>query len=73
MNTRNRKHHNNTRVHNIDAEGSNVIELAAWRRTHHERRGLTPVEVAVHVLAESGHTLTGWDLGPDDGDGGWAA
>ncbi|MBF6356070.1 hypothetical protein IU449_16230 [Nocardia higoensis] len=53
---------------------SNVIDLAARRRCQLEARGLDPIAVAVHVLAETG-TVMAWPVsdGYDDGDGGWAA
>jgi len=52
---------------------STVIDLAARRRCQLEARGLDPVAVAVHVLAETG-TVMAWPTDEyDDGDGGWAA
>ncbi|WP_280315717.1 hypothetical protein [Nocardia abscessus] len=54
----------------------NVIDLAARRRGHLERRGADPVEVAAHLLVETG-SVPLWDNDNDhdhdfDG-GGWAA
>ncbi|WP_040795708.1 hypothetical protein [Nocardia higoensis] len=56
---------------------SNVIDLAARRRCQLEARGLDPITVAVHVLAETG-TVMAWPAGNGydefgDGDGGYAA
>ncbi|WP_040798877.1 hypothetical protein [Nocardia higoensis] len=55
-------------------DDSNVIDLAARRRCQLEARGLDPIAVAVHVLAETGTPMV-WPAGDgyDDGDGGWAA
>ncbi|MET7769105.1 hypothetical protein [Nocardia sp. NPDC005366] len=48
----------------------NVIDLAARRRGHLERRGADPIEVAVHLCLETGGFVA-W--GTDSDDGGWAA
>lgn len=54
-------------------DDTNVIDLAARRRCQLEARGLDPITVAVHVLAETG-TPMAWPAGDDyDGDDGWAA
>ncbi|MGW0245377.1 hypothetical protein ACWDYH_01910 [Nocardia goodfellowii] len=50
---------------------ADVIDLAARRRCHYERRGLDPVAKAVRVLADTGRTGY-WD-DSYDGDGDWAA
>jgi len=53
-----------------------VIDLAARRRCQLEARGLDPITVAVHVLAETG-TVMAWpssdSYSDDDSDGGYAA
>ncbi|MEV6136481.1 hypothetical protein AB0L63_10535 [Nocardia sp. NPDC051990] len=49
----------------------NVIDLHARRRCQLQARGLDPVTVAVHLLAETG-AIPAW--GTDDYDGGdWVA
>ncbi|MGW4371691.1 hypothetical protein ACWEKT_39335 [Nocardia takedensis] len=65
------KRHNNTRP--ADASYiDNVIDLAARRRGHLERRGADPLSVAVALVAETGE-LPAWDYDTTDDDGGWAA
>ncbi|MBF6242737.1 hypothetical protein IU471_03960 [Nocardia elegans] len=49
-----------------------VIDLQAHRRCRLERRGLDPVSIAVHLLAETGSAPAGWDFDPDGGED-WAA
>lgn len=56
----------------LDAYDEDVIDLQAHRRCRLERRGLDPVSVAVHLLAETGSAPSGWDFDPDGGED-WAA
>ncbi len=69
------KRTNNTRTRVSSESGyvDNVIDLAARRRGHLERRGADPITVAVALCAETGH-LPVWDIDTTDSDdGGWAA
>jgi hypothetical protein len=50
----------------------NVIDLQARRRCQLQARGLDPVTVAVHLLAETG-SLPIWGSDDYDDDGDWAA
>lgn len=49
-----------------------VVDLRARRRCHYDRAGMSPAEVAAHLLADTGD-LPGWDdgIGYDEGD--WAS